>query len=323
MLHRVRSRLFRGWWVSLLLLAACGSVANERVSLSDIISIYGFKPRGVNGATPALNTVYTRLRLGRDSRRLDYNGTCLWLNGLAMFDHGEWTLSAADRDAVLDPILRMPQTLERAPRAQVVVLDPGHGGEDPGAVASTGAEEKDVTLDVALKVRDLLQHSGLEVHVTRDSDTSRTLMGRAAFARQVGADLFVSIHANTAANSAAQGIETFAVTPAGYASTGSQIPSATTFPGNRYDAPGFALAYLVHRGVLARSAPSVDRGVKHARFEVLRGAPCPAALVELGFLSNSKERSRLATPSWRMKQAEGITHGILTYCSRSQRAHRK
>jgi N-acetylmuramoyl-L-alanine amidase len=323
----IMRRLVRGFYLGLLCVVwlsgagALGAQAlRERVPLSDVIGFYGFPVRRVNAVSAAMNSQYTTLRLARDSRRLDYNGTCLWLNGLATYTNRAWSLAVADRDTVLEPILRMSHVLSKAPLARVVVIDPGHGGYQPGAVATTGAKEKELTLDVALRVRKLLRGSGVKVYLTREDDTARTLEGRTAFARRVGADLFISIHANFAANRTAQGIETFAMTSPGFASTGAQSGSDKRYAGNRHDAASFALSYLVHRGMLEQAAPSVDRGIKHARFVVLREAPCPATLVECGFLSNRQERGRLATPSWRQKLATGISHGVLSYVSRSQRA---
>jgi N-acetylmuramoyl-L-alanine amidase len=317
-LHRVMCVMILG-----LLLAGGVHAENaltKRVPLRDVIGFYGFPKRRLNAVSAAMVSDYTTLRLARDSRRLDYNGTCLWLNDLATYQKKAWSIAVADRNLVLDPVLRMSHVLAAAPRAKIVVLDPGHGGYQPGAIAGTGALEKDLVLNVALRVRDQLRGSGITVHMTRTDDTARTLTERAAYARRVGADLFLSIHANFAANASAQGIESFAMTPPGFASTGSQRGTDKRYPGNTHDAASFSLAYLVHRGMMVQAAPSVDRGIKHARFVVLRDAPCPAALIECGFLSNRQETSRLATPSWRQKLANGISHGVLTYMSRSQRA---
>jgi N-acetylmuramoyl-L-alanine amidase len=199
---------------------------------------------------------------------------------------------------------------------RTVVLDPGHGGEDSGAVGAQRVCEKKVALDVAARVAARLRDSGVVVRMTRTQDQTLPLYQRPACARRWGADLFVSMHLNSSRNDDAAGLETYIVPAAGYPSTSSTRADSRSCDGNRFDAQNALLAYYLQRGVLS-TARIPDRGIKRARFEVLTEAPCPAALVECGFVSNRSEARRLRDAEYREALADGISRGILTYISRS------
>jgi len=117
---------------------------------------------------------------------------------------------------------------------------------------------------------------------------------------------------NSAENAGAAGLETYVVTAPGFASTGENGKSGPAEPGNRFDAASLVLAYEVHRAVLAQTG-STDRGIKHARFDVLTQAPCPALLIECGFLSNAYEETMVSMKSYRDVLAEGIATGVMAY----------
>ncbi len=172
-------------------------------------------------------------------------------------------------------------------RFNTVVLDAGHGGHDRGARAVSGLHEKDLALDVTRRMIPLLQRAGLRVVTTRSSDYFVTLDHRTRMAERTRDSVFVSIHFNWARRRTAQGIETY-----------------------YYSSASRRLAANIQRE-LERSTRTPDRGVKRARFYVLRNNRRPAVLVELGFVSNSYENSLIQKASYRQKLAEAVVRGIL------------
>ncbi len=182
--------------------------------------------------------------------------------------------------------------LPEVPRGRFkVVIDPGHGGPDPGAVGIANLRETDVVLDVGLQVAQLLQAKGVQVLMTRTSEVDVDLPPRAALANSSGADLFLSIHANalTMARPDVNGIETFYF----------ESPRAR------------ALAQAVQDEVLAVSPGSPDRGARTARFYVIRRTTMPSALVEMGFVTGDFDSPRLADPAHRRRLALAISRGLL------------
>jgi N-acetylmuramoyl-L-alanine amidase len=201
------------------------------------------------------------------------------------------------------------------------VLDPGHGGEDTGARAPGGVLEKTLVQDIARRVAQVLRASGVRVKLTRERDQSMGLQERAHRARRWDADVFVSIHLNSAANPAASGVETYVLPVAGQASTAGDKRRAEAASGNGYDTRNMLLAYRVHRA-LCKASPGMDRGIRRGRFEVLRLAPCPAALVECGFLSNPADRDRVASPEGRASLAAALAKGIAQYLAAARAVSR-
>lgn len=167
-----------------------------------------------------------------------------------------------------------------------VVIDAGHGGHDRGARSVSGLNEKDLALDVALRLKPLLERRGFRVIMTRDSDRFIPLGDRVRFSNRRRNSIFVSIHFNHARRRGAAGIETF------YFSRNSH-----------------RLAANVQREVL-RVYRAQDRGVKHARFHVLRENNRPAILAELGFVSNAEENRLIQNPAHRQRLAAALARGI-------------
>ncbi len=287
---------------------------NDVVSLHELAGRFGFPPPVETNATLTLKSAYSTLTFHADSRRLIYDGDLLWLNASASASNGLWTVASADDTAVISACLRASDVL-RHQDATLVVLDPGHGGDDPGAGAGYGTPEKDIVLDIARRIAGTLRACGVAVRLTRDKDRTLTLDRRTQLARRWGADAFVSIHVNEAEREAASGIETYVMPCAGYPPTGSMRPDAAHYRGNLADAANTLLGLHIHRE-LRRRTQTPDRGLKRARFEVLRSAHCPATLVECGFLSNGGERARLATETYRHDIAQGIAQGLLAYLTK-------
>ena len=172
-----------------------------------------------------------------------------------------------------------------------IAIDPGHGGSDAGAVGPSGIREKDITLKVGLKVRDLLESYGYTVVMTRTTDTFVSLQERCDIANNSNADLFVSIHNNSFGDPSANGTETFS-----YFS---------------YDEGGQVARSIQSKLVSALGLR--NRGTKTADFYVLRNTKMPAALTELAFISNPTEEALLNTEDFQNKAAKAIVDGIIGY----------
>ena len=196
-------------------------------------------------------------------------------------------------------------------RVRTIIIDPGHGGRDRGA-AGRWLIEKMATLMLANQLKSFMSRLGYDVHLTRKGDYFLPLAERCRIQRRHRSDIFVSIHVNAATNRGLYGIETFALTPAGAASTSGGPPSNKFYSGNRLDANNLLLAYLIQKALLRRTG-AFDRGVKRARFAVLRDIDAPGVLVEVGFASNLREERLLITYSYNDKIIRGIAEGIIAY----------
>lgn len=241
------------------------------------------------------------------------------------------------RVQVLDNLFKEEQPAGRRAslvRIRKVIIDPGHGGNDPGAIGRTGLREDEVNLDIAKRLRKLLISSGVEVVMTRDSDRFITLPRRVDMANNSGADLFISIHSNANPSKSMNGFEVYYVATsvsdskrALLSANNSRINlGSLSFASSSRDLKVIVwdMIYTNSRAEsieLSRSiCKAIDRGldtkingVKGARYYVLKGAHIPAVLIEIGFLSNSGEERLLRTSSYRQKIAQGIFEGIDDY----------
>ena len=174
-----------------------------------------------------------------------------------------------------------------------IVLDPGHGDTDSGAISLDGLRESDVVLSIAYKVRDILKHS-FDVCMTRDSDTFVSLNYRSAYANSLGdVAAFISIHCNSATSTSARGWEIF------------------TSKGNTGDAD--KLAASIGKQYAARFQELPARGLKEANFSVLQNTNMPAVLVECCFLSNAEEAHWISSDEIQQQHAEAIADGIIDH----------
>lgn len=179
--------------------------------------------------------------------------------------------------------------------SQMIVIDPGHGGYDPGA-SGLGLQEKAVVLDTALKVKALLAKTPFSFKLTRETDVYLTLSQRVSLAKSVGGDTFVSIHAN-ALNGSANGTEVY------YYNSAYENP---------YYSDSKKLAQAIQNRLVA-AWNTQDRGIDHGDFHVIRENTMPAVLVELGFIDNKADNQKLGSSWWRQEAAEAIYLGILDY----------
>ena len=294
------------------------SAQPSRQSVRDLAEKYGFPDVFIRGEQVTLKSPYATMVLAGSTRRMTFNSMLIWMNDTLTRNDGAWTVSQCDAEKVMDPLLRPRRTARRADDVAMVVLDPGHGGDDSGAVGFRKLYEKKAVLDIAKRVKKMLHEAGVTAVLTREKDVAIPLAMRSSVAKSAGADLFVSIHLNSSPSRGACGLETYALTCAGYTSTTPGRSDLRPCPGNRFDAENMLLAYLIHRGLIAH-AEMADRGIKRARFDVLQEAPCPAALVECGFVSSAGEASRLIRDDFRDALAEGITAGITTYVGLTRR----
>ncbi len=189
-----------------------------------------------------------------------------------------------------------------------VLLDPGHGGYDVGAKGRRGIHEKDINLDVARKVRDKLQAQGIRVLMTRSVDNFISLWGRVGLARQYKPDIFVSIHTNAARNRTVNGIELFYYANANVKENGTSCVRNKT--------KSYQLARSIQSKMITQ-VRSRSRGVKGARFFVLRNATTPAILVEVGFITHGSEEKNLAQKNYRDTLAQAIADGIISFKAKS------
>ena len=250
----------------------------------------------------------------KNGRRLaELDGVSVWLNvAPETVNNGKnWRVSAIDLDLLS---LTMQAEAAEKPRKLKVMIDAGHGGSDSGAISNCKTlKEKDVTLDLALKTGKLLKKAGVKVLYTRTKDKTLSLTDRSTAASRQKADLFVSIHANKASNTNACGVETFVLTPSGYSGTAANSPPRGWQIGNKNDYNSNLLGYSI-QNALIEEKNVFDRGLKRQSFFVLRETYCPATLVEVGFLSNTDDLTKMKSKKWRNACARKISDGILNYC---------
>ncbi|MBX1885744.1 N-acetylmuramoyl-L-alanine amidase [Campylobacter peloridis] len=226
-------------------------------------------------------------------------------------------------------------------QGKVIVIDPGHGGKDPGTLGDKGVREKDVVLSVALKLGNELKKRGYKIYYTRSTDKFINLRDRTSMANEKMADLFISIHANAAPNKqrakTLQGIETFFLSPARSerSKKAAELENQSDFEEMNYFSKQTFLNFLNREKIVASNKLAidvqkkilsnvrkkykvVDGGVREAPFWVLVGAQMPAILIETGYISHPSERSRLTNKNFQELLAIGIANGIESYFYKNQ-----
>ncbi|UCD55665.1 MAG: N-acetylmuramoyl-L-alanine amidase [Candidatus Omnitrophota bacterium] len=232
--------------------------------------------------------------------------------------------------------LKRPTPTKKTYQIKTIVIDPGHGGKNIGAVGKYGTKEKDIVLDISKRLKRNLEKQGLTVYLTRDRDKPVSLYKRTAFANGKNADLFISVHANASRYSRARGFEVYylseatndnarALAAAENASLNFEEeiagqdeasppanPTAWDLLLSEHRRESKELAYYIYN-MTADNLDMKKRGVKGARFVVLKGAIMPAVLIEVGFLTNRREESKLRRTSFRGKIADLLSCSILAY----------
>lgn len=227
---------------------------------------------------------------------------------------GHALISTVDLAKLIDPVVR-PSYIKKPIDLDTVVIDPGHGGHDTGAKGRQGFE-KNYNLDLSLRLKAALERRGFRTVMTRATDVFIPLGQRVAIANAQKKAIFISIHHNSTGGRAAAGVETYALAPQGTASTNSAGSSgwSSSLSGNIRDAENIALATAVHAHVIHDLKP-IDRGIKRARFNVLRGINKPAILYEGGFLTNPAEAAKIHDPAYRQRTAESIANAVVKFKS--------
>ncbi|MFA6929634.1 MAG: N-acetylmuramoyl-L-alanine amidase [Lentisphaeria bacterium] len=282
--------------------------AGPYLYLRDVAGFYGMK-YSVDGKRVRLHSRYSALYFTQDSRLFRMNGLEVNLSFAIVKDKNEMLLAQTDFQYFIDPILRKNVIPRR--RIRHILLDPGHGDKDPGAQRQ-GVMEKNVNLLLSRRIAAILRKRGYKVSLTRDRDCLLRLEQRTAYAKQLQPDLFLSIHCNAINNASIEGIETYIINPAHTPSSGGNVFAKKAAPGNSFDRENALLGFLLQTHLL-NATKAVDRGIKRKQFYVIREVACPAALLELGFLSNDKERKKLLESHYQDKLAVAVCDAVQEY----------
>jgi N-acetylmuramoyl-L-alanine amidase len=290
-----------------LLLAVLFPSSGEAAMVSFNKFAYGHGLRPLSSLAFGNNDV--KFVFEANSRALVFNKTKIFLGFSTIVRHGEIFVDESDYKYHVMPLLA-PASYRK--NVRTVAIDAGHGGKDRGTISkSNKQEEKLVTLDICLRLAKLLEQHGYRVILTRVDDRAVPLSERTHIANRQGADLFISVHCNSAPSVTANGIETFILTPPSQASTYQKSSKNATerLPGNGFDESNTIFGYSLQSSLVEKTK-ALDRGVKHNKFMVLRNLKCPGALVECGFLSNTTESAKIASAGYREKLAQAIFAGI-------------
>lgn len=245
--------------------------------------------------------------------------------------------------SVLSLLWLVPVAAGAAERPARIVIDPGHGGSQEGAKGPGTLREKEVALQIALRLRARLEAAGGDVYLTRERDAQVSLTERVELTNDHGADLFISVHANSMPTrkmrARTEGIETYflSANASGDAARAvadrenAEAPVARAARGDstlafilqdlvRTEAhtDSSRLAYAIHPRLI-RATRAADRGVQQAPFFVLSGVECPAVLVEVGYISHPQEGVKLGRPEYQEKVAEAISEGVLAFLKENRR----
>ncbi|MFA5362401.1 MAG: N-acetylmuramoyl-L-alanine amidase [Candidatus Omnitrophota bacterium] len=245
------------------------------------------------------------------------------------------------RDSVIEPLFKVcvPEEKKGFPalRVKKIIIDPGHGGKDPGAIGRTGLREKDVVLDISKRLAVLFRNEGIDVTLTRSTDTFISLAQRVDKTNASHADLFLCVHANANRNRNVHGFEVYYVSPSVNDSDRAVSSARTDAPNlgelsvsgisQNLKATLWDMIYGYSRAESMELGRSICRfvqcevnnrnsGIKSARYYVLKGARMPAVLIEVGYLSNTDEERCLKNSFYRQQIAEGIKAGLLDYAKK-------
>lgn len=282
----------------------------DYVTLASLADFYGFRHE--------VNDKHLWLRGGNfvikgvaNSRDLFINQIKFVLSYPILPKGRDHLVSRLDLCKLIDPVIR-PHFIKDASPFTTVVVDPGHGGEDPGSKGVYG-HEKEYTLRLARQLRERLEGEGFKVVMTRDEDKYLSLPERMGIANRIENSIFISLHFNYGSKGIS-GIETFALSPDATRSPKerSRDPEQETLQGNQLDAENIALATAVHVSVI-KKLRAVDRGIKRASWAVLKWSEKPAILFEGGFITDKEESRKIADVRHRERLASAITDAIVNF----------
>jgi N-acetylmuramoyl-L-alanine amidase len=259
-----------------------------------------------------LTNRWARLNFKVNSQRAELNNITVFLGYPITLHQGTLCIAQKDVDRCLRPIL-CPAKNKPKELVKTIALSAGHGGKDSGYQLGSH-QEKNYTLLLVREVQKLANRAGLKTVLIRNSDRFVEREERPRLAKRGRADLFLELHYNCAGpgNTESRGVEVYYLTPPGASSTNGGADSYGPLPGNRNDERNILLAYQIH-SAMVEGLGLTDRGVRRARFEVLRAAPMPAALIEAGFMSQADEMRRIQDPAYRRQTARAVLDGVLAY----------
>jgi N-acetylmuramoyl-L-alanine amidase len=277
---------------------------------------YGFTRN--RGDEIVLTNKTSRLVFDTDSADAKINGVNVRLS----FPVAKGALiSQLDLDKTIRPLL-FPSRYVEPRKITMICLDPGHGGKDTGnrVPGFFWHNEKTYTLELAFELRDQLKKAGFKVILTRGKDVYVDLPARPAIANHSGADLFISLHFNATqvGKNEVEGPETYCITPVGANSSNAESVEFSSGIGtgltaaNRSEDRSLLLAYQMEKS-LVQNLNADDRGVRRARFAVLRDAAMPAILIEGGYMTNPTEGKKIYDSAYRKQLAAAMVKGILAY----------
>ena len=287
-------------------------------------------------ALPMVPAELPTMSADQDAEELDLNPSRLTPSVMSEVNSGQSGTSAPVLKPTVQPVMKDATPVLKGPKKMRIVIDPGHGGKDPGAVRRRSAKEKDMNLTVAKHLYDYLKKQGFEVKLTRDDDSFVTLAGRSKIANEYKADLFVSIHTNAAKRTAAHGFEVYFRSDKATDKEAAEVAAfeneALQYEETHYNFVDMLLQSLAKNEYMNESsklaghvrnyvykepgigiAVSQNNSIRQANFYVLKGVQSPAILVEMGYISSPKDRLRLNNKSSQKKMAIGIGKGIVSY----------
>ncbi|HEX5790221.1 MAG TPA: N-acetylmuramoyl-L-alanine amidase [Luteolibacter sp.] len=286
----------------------------DHVTARSMLRFYGFTNLRREGRKVVLENQKVLMEMTVGDQVCIMNGVKFVFSNPVVDGEGQVLVSLMDLAKLIDPVLR-PNFIRNAGDFRTVIIDPGHGGKDPGATNALGKEAL-YNLQVAQRLKAKLEAGGYGVIMTRNDDRFLSLQQRVDLANAVQQNaIFISIHFNSGGPDA-RGIETFTLSPPGVAHYGrGPIPADQKLRvGNLHDSANIALATSVHGSVLRRlGRQSFDRGIKRARFNVLSGVKHPAILLEGGFMTHPLESRLLASEVYQDALVTGIVEAIAKY----------
>jgi len=335
-----------------LLFSGCATVAPRSTIPAYSINGVTYYPLlslcDLRGVDIKYDTLIHTAYLSKDTKRVNLragdelvlvNDNIMHLNSPIDIYQGTIVVPRQFKEQIFDILFPQANSAQRRPakekiKLSKIVVDAGHGGNDPGAIGKNSLREKDVNLDIARRLSDLLRAEGVHTVLTRSSDRFIPLSTRVNIANKSGADLFISIHSNANRSRSLSGFEVYYVAPSisdsKRASMTAKIASLrlknAVFASNSQDlqaiiwdmiytnsrAESIDLAHSLCKAVVC-SIDTKILGVKGARFQVLKGVRTPGILIEVGFVSNLNEEKLLRSGAYRQKLAEGILEGIRDY----------
>ncbi len=283
----------------------------DYVSCENVAKFYSFQRFAKEGSDRIFAVPELMMRWKTGSQSIYVNNIKFNLSFPVVGSGDKALISTVDLAKLVDPVVR-PSYIKKPIRFDTVVIDAGHGAHDTGAKGKLGLE-KNYALDMALRLEQSLKQRGFKTLLTRRTDVFLTLSQRVDIANRQKNAIFISLHFNSSGSQTANGIETYALAPQGTRSTnGGSNPWNSPLSGNVRDAENIALATSVHAHVM-NDLRAVDRGIKRARFNVLRGINKPAILFEGGFVTNPTEGRQINDPGHRQRLADSIANAVVKF----------